>query len=134
MALLSKKLTLNQITIMENQQLLDQVSLMNLCSEEELTLLFSYFSQEYNDQSITRKLLKKGYEEDRIIAMISEARRLYAVHKIKKKAKNEIIFGSILLVGGISASLINNGGMIFYGIMAFGMIQFFKGITNLKNN
>lgn len=134
MALLSKKLTLNQITIMENQQLLDQVSLMNLCSEEELTLLFSYFSQEYNDQSITRKLLKKGYEEDRISAMISEARRLYAVHKIKKKAKNEIIFGSILLVGGISASLINNGGMIFYGIMAFGMIQFFKGITNLKNN
>lgn len=119
---------------MENQQLLDQASLMNLCSEEELTLLFSYFNQEYNDHSIIRKLLKKGYEEARITAMISEARKLYAVYALKKKAKKEIIFGSILLVAGISTSLINNGGMIFYGIIAFGMIQFFKGITNLKNN
>ncbi|WP_341905664.1 hypothetical protein [Fluviicola taffensis] len=129
----AKKLTLIQITGMENHQILDQTSLMNSMDEAELNLLFNYFKQEYNDQSIIRKLLKKGYDETKAMQMISEARGLYTGYVLKKKAQREIVFGSLWMVGGIIGTLANIG-LIFWGAILFGFIQCSKGIFNYRNN
>lgn len=119
--------------MMENHQLLDQAHLMNSFSDEELNLLFSYFKEGYNDQSITRRLLKKGYDEAKIRDLILEARKQYPIYVSKKKARNDMIFGGLWFVGGSVATLVNIGA-IFYGAIAFGMIQFFKGLFNYKNS
>jgi hypothetical protein len=116
----------------ENNQLLDQASLMISMDEAELSLLFNYFQQEYNDKSIIRKLLKKGYDEPRAVQMIIEARKLYVQHTLKRKAQKEIIFGSLWFVAGIVGTLANIG-FIFWGAILYGMIQGAKGITNYKN-
>lgn len=118
---------------MENNQLLDQASLMNPFSEEELKLLFSYFKEGYNDQSIMRRLLKKGYEEVKAKELISNARKLYVGYASKKKAQNDMIYGGLWFVGGTVGTLANIG-FIFYGAIVFGMIQFFKGVSNYKNS
>lgn len=117
---------------MENNQLLDQESLMHSFSNEELNLLFSYFNEKYNDQTIIRRLQKKGYEPDHAQALLSEARKRYQSYIFKKKAQNDMIFGGLWFVGGSVATLANIGA-IFYGAIAFGMIQFFKGLFNYKN-
>jgi hypothetical protein len=121
-----------QIIGVENNQLLDQASLMISMDEAELSLLFNYFQQEYNDKSIIRKLLKKGYDEPRAVQMIIEARKLYVQHTLKRKAQKEIIFGSLWFVAGIVGTLANIG-FIFWGAILYGMIQGAKGITNYKN-
>ncbi|MDF3029151.1 MAG: hypothetical protein K0S23_3458 [Fluviicola sp.] len=117
---------------MENNLILDQASLMSSLDETELNLLFNYFQQEYNDKSIIRKLLKKGYDEPKAIQMIVEARKLYVGYTLKKKAQRDIIFGSLWFIGGIIGTLANIG-FIFWGAILFGMMQGVKGITNYKN-
>lgn len=117
---------------MEKNQLLDRTSLMNSFTEDEKNLLFFYFKQKYSDQTITRKLSKKGYDESKALLLISELRKDYEVYVLKKKAQNDMIFGSLWFVGGIVGTLANIG-FFFWGAILFGMIQFFKGLTNYKN-
>lgn len=102
-------------------------------NEAELSLLFSYFKQEYNDRSIIRKLVKKGFDESKAIEMISEARKLYVGYVLKKKAQRDILFGSLWIAGGIIGTLANIG-LIFWGAILFGFMQCSKGIFNYRNN
>jgi hypothetical protein len=118
---------------MENNQILDHTSHMSSLDEAELNLLFNYFKQEYNDKSIIRKLLKKGYDEPKAIQMISEARKLYSGYALKKKAQRDILFGSLWITGGIIGTLANIG-LIFWGAILFGFMQCSKGIFNYRNN
>ncbi len=128
----AKKLTLSQITCMNNQQLLDQTDLLSSTSKDELQLLFSYFKDELSDRSILRRLLKKGYEEPKAIEMIAEARNLYKEVVLKKKAQRDIIVGGLWFVGGTVGTLANIG-FIFWGAILFGLIQCIKGIVNYSS-
>lgn len=123
---------MNQITSMDNQQLLDQTDLLSSTSKEELQLLFSYFKDELSDQSITRRLLKKGYDEPRAIELIAEARKLYVEVVLKKRAQRDMIVGGLWFVGGTIGTLANIG-FIFWGAILFGLIQCIKGIVNYSN-
>ncbi|MBI1837619.1 MAG: hypothetical protein HYR91_10195 [Flavobacteriia bacterium] len=49
---------------------------------------------------------------------------------IKQKAKKDVIFGSLWLVGGLVFTFAEIG-YIFWGAIVFGGIQLFKGISNL---
>ena len=118
---------------MENDQLLDHAPFLNSFKEEEFSLLFNYFKEGYNDSTIIRRLLKKGYEEGQASILILEARKHYASYLSKKKSQNDMLFGGIWFLGGVVATLANIGA-IFYGAIAFGMIQFFKGLSNYKKN
>ncbi|RZJ43553.1 MAG: hypothetical protein EOO19_12880 [Chryseobacterium sp.] len=50
----------------------------------------------------------------------------------KKEANNDVLYGGFWLVGGVIVTAISvangNGGIIAYGAIIFGGIQFFRGL------
>jgi len=55
---------------------------------------------------------------------------MYQVENAKKaRAKNDMLFGAIFLVGGLVATFAGIG-YIFYGAIIYGLIRFIKGAAN----
>lgn len=79
------------------------------------------FSTQYN---INGTNTQTGARPD-INSMYDEAR--------KKQANKDMLYGALWCVGGIVATA-SNVGAIFWGAIAFGGIQFFKGLINSQSN
>lgn len=76
-------------------------------------------------------LIDKGLEENTAFDFIADIEHQLKLNEIKKEdAQKNMLYGGLWCVGGIVATAADFG-LIFWGAIVFGAIQFFKGVADL---
>ncbi|SHK07805.1 hypothetical protein [Epilithonimonas mollis] len=129
--------------LIENEYFLNAVSDIELSESKSVDILEKEYLSKNNvntylelkqkdednpsDEVIKRKLLHKAYREQ-IFEIESRS---------KKNSSKDIIVGALWFAGGALVTLISmsngQGGIIAYGAIIFGAIQFGRGIFNSMN-
>jgi len=73
-------------------------------------------------------LIAKGMPYDAANTIVDNVEQQIKEAK-KERAKKDMLYGGLWCVGGIIATA-SNIGLIFWGAILFGGIQFFKGLAN----
>lgn len=81
----------------------------------------------------TKKILiEKGLQEEVAKNVVNTIEKQIKEAK-NKRANKDIIYGLLWCGGGIAATAMVKGNVLFWGAILFGGIQFFKGVSNLNN-
>ena len=94
-----------------------------LCKKESVYLrqMIEVFYDDYTDEAIA--IAKQ---------ILNERKEPYAdPHKKSHPGKNDMIWGAVWCIGGIIVTLLsigNGAGVIAYGAIIWGTIQFFRGV------
>ncbi|NJN78960.1 MAG: hypothetical protein HC803_12100 [Saprospiraceae bacterium] len=100
--------------------------------QEALQQIYDYaanlmFNEKKSERETRKQLVDNGVESKLANAIVNQ------VGEEKQKAANkDMIWGAIWCVGGIIATL-SNLGYVFWGAIAFGGFQFFRGVVANNN-
>ncbi|UII33070.1 hypothetical protein LVD17_04415 [Fulvivirga ulvae] len=111
---------------MENTQH-DQAQLINQVYEHTAHLLVT---EKRTPSEVTDILVGKGIPHDSATQIVNQLVNQVELAK-KERAKKDMLYGALWCVGGIAATA-SGIGLIFWGAILFGGIQFVKGLANMS--
>lgn len=83
--------------------------------------------------SANTNVLEKSDEERLHLEQLRRLRLAQMQQQDQKQAKNDVLYGGLWFAGGLIVTIISlsngNGGIIAYGAVIFGGIQFFRGLS-----
>jgi len=119
----------NQQTFMENNTIEQQ----NTADQIYAFAANMMVHQDKNTYETKMALIEKGLDEESAGIVVSNLEQQIEDAR-KKRANKDILYGGLWLVGGIVVTVVSmaagNRGIIAYGAIIFGGIQFVKGIIN----
>jgi hypothetical protein len=80
-------------------------------------------------EDVIEALVQQGYDEPTATYVVEDLHRQITTLK-KDKAKKDVLYGGLWLVGGTILTM-SNIGFIFWGAIIFGGIQLIRGLSNL---
>jgi hypothetical protein len=79
------------------------------------------------------QVLEKSDEERLYLEQLRKIRIAQIQQQDQKQAKNDVLYGGLWFAGGLIVTIISlsngHGGIIAYGAVIFGGIQFFRGLS-----
>lgn len=111
---------------MENTQS-DQTQVINEIYEHTAHLLVT---EKRTSPEVIDILTGKGIPEDSARQIVNQVADHVSKAK-KERAKKDMLYGALWCIGGIAATA-SGIGLIFWGAILFGGIQFIKGPANLS--
>ncbi|GEN76827.1 hypothetical protein [Chryseobacterium hagamense] len=79
------------------------------------------------------QVLEKSDEERLYLEQLRKLRMAQIQQQNQKQAKNDLLYGGLWFAGGLIVTIISlsngHGGIIAYGAVIFGGIQFFRGLS-----
>jgi len=79
------------------------------------------------------KFPEKTDEERLYLEQLRKLRIAQIAQQEQKQSKNDVLYGGLWLAGGLIVTIVSlsngNGGIIAYGAVIFGGIQFFRGLS-----
>ena len=79
------------------------------------------------------KVPEKTDDEKLYLEQLSRLRIAQIEQQEQKQAKNDVLYGGLWFAGGLIVTIVSlsngNGGIIAYGAVIFGGIQFFRGLS-----
>ncbi len=89
---------------------------------------FYLFSVKKSDDEVLYLLTQKGLSDGAAATIITGLHAQYN-SELRNKAKKDMLWGGVWFFGGIIAT-VADFGLIFWGAILFGGIQFFRGVSN----
>ncbi|MCU7615410.1 SDR family oxidoreductase [Chryseobacterium sp. GMJ5] len=102
-------------------------------SELESKFFESQGVKDYHEYSSSKTMFLEKSDEERIYKQKLQRERVAQIEQFEKKnAGNDVLYGGLWLAGGLIVTVISvasgKGGIIAYGAIIFGGIQFFRGL------
>jgi len=104
-------------------------------SELENNFFKSKGVEDYNEYYDSKNQFLEKSDEERIL-LDKQRREMMSLidNRNTKESKNDVLYGGLWFAGGLLVTLISlssgHGGIIAYGALIFGGIQFFRGLMN----